>query len=165
MIGRTIANFKLERCSPAPTRPKTAIRTSKRFSHHQTKLAYDNSPVQTINIGSHHKVHVKRDDLLGEAGTGGNKARKLAGFRQMLNKSSSQQSPFNTIASTGGCQSNAMLAIAHFAKEHDLEFHFFCPPVSSTARSEAHGNLASSLALGMHLHESINPESSLETYV
>lgn len=110
-------------------------------------------------------MHVKRDDLLGEPGTGGNKARKLAGFRQLIADGHVQQNPIDTIASTGGCQSNAMVAIAHFAKEHSLDFHFFSPPVSAKARSESHGNLASSLALGMKLHESTNPEASLEEYV
>lgn len=58
-----------------------------------------------------------------------------------------------------------MLSTAHFAKEYNLDFHFFSPPVSAKARSEPHGNLATALALGMKLHESQRPEEALEAYV
>lgn len=136
-----------------------------RLCHSSLSSPFENSPIQTIRIGTSHRVHVKRDDLLGEAGTGGNKARKLAGFRRLLSNSDPASSRFSTIISTGGCQSNAMLAIAYFAKEHGLEFHFFSPPVSKKARSEPQGNLASALRLGMHLHESKDIENDIKLYV
>jgi len=126
--------------------------------------SYENSPVQTIKIGSQHRVHVKRDDLLGEPGTGGNKARKLAFFRRMMTDPLVRKS-YHSILSTGGGQSNAMLAIAHFAREHSLEFHYFSRTLSDTALSEQYGNLSSSLDLGMQLHQSSNVEQAMEKCV
>lgn len=165
MIGRLVAASRPRRSTNASTRHQALQQKPHRSYALNSHQFYKDSPIDTIKIGSHHRVHVKRDDLLGEPDTGGNKARKLAGFRQLISDGQSRQDPINAIASSGGCQSNAMLAIAHFAHEHHLDFHFFSPPVSAKARSESHGNLASSLALGMKLHESQNPEEALEEYV
>jgi 1-aminocyclopropane-1-carboxylate deaminase/D-cysteine desulfhydrase-like pyridoxal-dependent ACC family enzyme len=57
-----------------------------------------------------------------------------------------------------------MLATAHFAKEHGLEFDYFCRPLSTNARSEVQGNLALSLSLGMHLHECSDINKALEEF-
>lgn len=134
------------------------------WSRSLSTIAYENSPVQTIEIGAHHRVHVKRDDLLGEPGTGGNKARKLAHFRRLLDDPVVSSS-YQGVISTGGGQSNAMLATAHFAKEHGLQFDYFSRPLSKDARSEAQGNLAVALSLGMHLHECQDVNVGLEEYV
>ena len=141
--------------------PKDVKSTSSRSL---TTVTYENSPVQTINIGSHHHVHVKRDDLLGESGTGGNKARKLAHFRRLLNDPVVSSS-YQGVVSTGGGQSNDMLATAHFAKEHGLQFDYFSRPLSKDALSEAQGNLAVALSLGMHLHECQDVNDGLNEYV
>jgi hypothetical protein len=127
-------------------------------------LAWSGSRIDTIQIGTKYHVHVKRDDLLGDAGTGGNKARKLAYFRRTLSAGTLQK-PCKSIVSTGGNQSNAMLATAHLAKDFGLDFHFFTKPLSPKARHEPSGNLAASLSLGMHLHEATDVDASIKEYV
>lgn len=83
---------------------------------------------------------VLRDDLLGEIN--GNKARKLD-FLLDANL------PYNHLICYGSSQSNAMQAIAVFAKNKGLKFSFVC-----ARRCEIIGNLADALKNGANIYYS-----------
>lgn len=88
---------------------------------------------------------VKRDDqwrLTGlGAGISGNKARKLLSFAEDGNVD-------EVVASFGGHQSNAMVAIAALCRERGSRFVYLTKPVPKWLRQNAAGNYARALALG-----------------
>lgn len=88
---------------------------------------------------------VKRDDqwrLTGMgAGISGNKARKLLYFAE-------DDKVDEVVASFGGHQSNAMVAIAALCRERGSRFVYLTKPVPKWLRQNAAGNYARALALG-----------------
>eukprot|EP01041_Mallomonas_annulata_P004862 gene4862-9690_t len=90
-------------------------------------------------------IHIKRDDMLNINNLSGNKARKFLEFSQM--------NPFpSIIASYGGHQSNAMLAIAKVVNSHpNSKFLYYTKKIPNFLKSSTSGSLSSSLALGMQL--------------
>lgn len=104
---------------------------------------FEQSPVEKIKFLSHEFL-IKRDDLL-HPDYGGNKARKMYFlFKTDLSK-------YRQIASYGGHQSNAMLSLAAFARQKNLEFFYFTKTVPKFLRKNPNGNFKRALDLGMKL--------------
>ena len=106
------------------------------------------SPLTSVEVRGREFL-VKRDDqwrLRGDlgAGTSGNKARKLLQFA--LSGPTS-----GAVASLGGHQSNAMVAIAALCRARGVRFLYLCKPVPRWLRKNPCGNYARGLALGVEL--------------
>ncbi|RDU62636.1 hypothetical protein [Helicobacter sp. MIT 14-3879] len=91
---------------------------------------------------------VKRDDLI-SLYINGNKAYKFYFLLDMK---------FDSIASFGGNQSNAMLALAYITKQKNANFTYFSKPLSKYLLNNIEGNLKIALGLGMKLEISNNLE-------
>lgn len=106
------------------------------------------SPVTTCEVRGR-RFLVKRDDewrLGGDLGAGisGNKARKLLRF--------ALEGPrCGVVASMGGHQSNAMVAMAALCRARGVRFVYLAKPVPRWLRKTPSGNFARGLALGLEL--------------
>jgi len=93
---------------------------------------------------------VKRDDLLSLPGTNlsGNKARKLFALHSMP-----QERLPKSLASYGGAQSNAMVALAMVAHARGVPFKYFTKSLPKWLRGQPIGNYARALSLGANISE------------
>ncbi|KAJ8607416.1 hypothetical protein CTAYLR_009980 [Chrysophaeum taylorii] len=101
--------------------------------------ALESSPIRSYRIRGR-EYRVKRDDLFSAYGVSGNKARKLLSL--------AGSPPAGPVASMGGHQSNAMVAIASLC-----ELYYFCKPVPRWLRENPRGNYQRALALGTKMIE------------
>jgi 1-aminocyclopropane-1-carboxylate deaminase/D-cysteine desulfhydrase-like pyridoxal-dependent ACC family enzyme len=103
-------------------------------------------------------LYIKRDDLRNLHGLTGNKSRK---FQHLLEKltSNTEGPPPQIVASYGGVQSNAMVALAklvHTVKQQhstQTQFHYFTRQLPSMLRSIPTGNYQQAINCGMKVHE------------
>ena len=99
-------------------------------------------------------IFIKRDDLLSVNGITGNKVRKL----KFLDNINSRNFP-HTIASYGGYQSNAMIALAKCIKHYSpttstrghTRFVYFTKNIPHDIMNNPSGNLKEALSLGMEV--------------
>uniref|UniRef100_A0A7S0GYQ1 Tryptophan synthase beta chain-like PALP domain-containing protein n=1 Tax=Amorphochlora amoebiformis TaxID=1561963 RepID=A0A7S0GYQ1_9EUKA len=116
------------------------------------------SPVELFSIRGRN-VYVKRDDLLRLPGSGisGNKARKLASLDAI------PASEFPSImASHGGIQSNAMLAMAKLAKAKGSKFKYITKSIPKHLKANPSGNYKEALSMDTQF-DSLKP-SDYDTY-
>eukprot|EP00904_Undaria_pinnatifida_P012503 jgi/Undpi1/8383/HiC_scaffold_25.g10851.m1 len=131
-----------------------AMAAAKRGTGERGRLVESEAPVEEFAIRGR-RVLVKRDDKMRLAGSGlsGNKARKL----YALNKIPMESFP-KLLASHGGAQSNAMVAIAAVvASKAGSSFVYYTKPVPRWLRRNPVGNFARALALGAEIME-VHPE-------
>ncbi|CAM9789549.1 unnamed protein product [Laminaria digitata] len=127
---------------------------AKRGTGERGRLVESEAPVEEFSVRGR-RVLVKRDDKMRLAGSGlsGNKARKL----YALNKIPTESFP-KLVASHGGAQSNAMVAIAAVvASKEGSSFVYYTKPVPRWLRRNPVGNFARALALGAEIME-VHPE-------
>ncbi|CAM9780621.1 unnamed protein product [Ectocarpus sp. 12 AP-2014] len=127
-----------------------ALAAAKRGPGERGRLVASESPVEEFVIRGR-RVLVKRDDKmrLAESGLSGNKARKL----YALNKTPAASFP-EVVASHGGPQSNAMVAIAAVvASKPGSSFIYYTKPVPKWLRRNPVGNFARTIALGAEIME------------
>lgn len=123
---------------PAPPRPRLNTDTPQ----------WGDTPLEQV-VFRGRSYHIKRDDLLQPYP--GNKARKLEGLLGL------DWSGIRELRSEGGQQSNAMLALARFARDRGVEFCYHTRTLPDWLRRAPSGNLAEALALGMRLVEQPPP--------
>lgn len=104
-------------------------------------IEWDKSVFEPVHFAGRQYI-IKRDDLL--LPIGGNKARKLYHLSQQ------NLSDIDTIISSGGAQSNAMLAVSQFCQLQSIKFEYYTRPVPKWLSQTPVGNLASALSCGMN---------------
>ncbi|CAM9700092.1 unnamed protein product [Scytosiphon promiscuus] len=127
-----------------------ALAAARRGTGERERLVASESPVEEFVVRGR-RVLVKRDDKmrLAESGLSGNKARKL----YALNKTPARDFP-KIVASHGGPQSNAMVAIAAVvASKPGSSFIYYTKPVPRWLRKNPVGNFAKAIMLGAEIME------------
>jgi len=114
------------------------------------KMMGSPTPVFAVSMFGR-SMYVKRDDLCADhtssININGNKARK---FRYLMDsRIDSISLRHTTIASCGGYQSNAMLALAKIAMSKNINFYYFTRDIPSHVKSSLVGNLKVALNCGM----------------
>lgn len=124
--------------------------------------SFPTTPITTVTLFGR-VMHIKRDDLSCYTDDcnyhtasssssfiiNGNKARK---FRYLINRYSSDiEAPRHTVIATcGGYQSNAMLALARIAAMNEnISFYYFTKEIPSRIKNNSVGNLHAALSCGM----------------
>ena len=103
------------------------------------------------------QIHLIRDDLLNINSITGNKVRKLAYFMNPTTTNNIIPNEINTVASFGGSQSNAMVAISQLVRnlntlrQQKLQFIYFTKYVSPQLLLHPIGNLKNAMDRGMQV--------------
>lgn len=123
--------------------------------------SFPTTPITTVTLFGR-VMHIKRDDLscytddnnyrtasFSSFIINGNKARK---FRYLIDRyATDKEAPRHTVIATcGGYQSNAMLALARIAAMNkNISFYYFTKEIPSRIKNNSVGNLHAALSCGM----------------
>jgi len=114
--------------------------------------SWPSSPIEQRTVLGR-SVWIKRDDLLHRDGISGNKVRKFWKLAKRLQTDAHGTGRITTIISSGGAQSNSMLALAALSALRNVRFVYVTRRIPHWLRRNPIGNLEMALALGMELVE------------